>query len=242
MLGGGRLTISSEALCVAEGAESQLALRPGTYAAIHVSDTGTGIAPELQDRIFEPFFTTKAPGQGTGLGLATAYTIIEQQHGVLRFDSQLGVGSRFSVFLPHSQRAEAERGDARARPVRSGHGTVLVADDEDLVRGAVSNILRSAGYTVLDARDGLEALEILNGGANVRLVLLDVVMPRLGGPATLARIRERWPDLKVVLSSGYRDGRAIGTVPHEVRLLEKPYRAEDLLKLVSEELASEPGN
>jgi len=242
MLDGGRLTISTEALWVAEGTHSQLGLRPGSYAAIHVSDTGTGIAPEFLDRIFEPFFTTKAPGQGTGLGLATAYTIIEQQCGVLHFESELGVGSKFSAYLPLSQSAEAERSEARDRSPRSGHGTVLVAEDEDLVRSAVTMILQSAGYTVLGARDGLEALEILDAGANVRLVLLDIVMPKLGGPATLARIRERWPDLKVILSSGYKEGRTIGTVPHEVPLLEKPYRAEDLLKLLDQELSTELRN
>jgi PAS domain S-box-containing protein len=239
MPGGGRLTISTETLLLDEGAGNRMGLMPGPYAAIHVVDTGAGIASEFRDRIFEPFFTTKSPGKGTGLGLATAYAIIKQHSGILHFESEPGAGSRFSVYLPRSKAAESGRRDTSARRLQAGLGTVLVAEDEDLVRTAVTNILESAGYTVLGARDGVEAIELLDAGSAVQLVLLDVVMPRMGGPQTLACIRERWPELKVILSSGYRDGPGIDSLPVSIPLLEKPYRAEDLLELVHAQLSSD---
>ncbi|HEY6078151.1 MAG TPA: response regulator, partial [Polyangiaceae bacterium] len=204
---------------------------------ISVIDTGSGIAAEFRDRIFEPFFTTKVPGKGTGLGLATAYAIIKQHNGLLNFDSEPGVGSCFSVYLPRSNATESERTGEVRRSLQAGRGSVLIAEDEDLVRGAVTKILQSAGYTVLGARDGLEALEVLAAHSEVQLVLLDVVMPRLGGAETLTRIREQWPLLKVILSSGYKEGMGVDLLPSNVRLLEKPYRAEALLRLVHEELA-----
>lgn len=241
MPGGGKLTISTATLLVDEEAGNRLGLSPGPYAQISVGDTGSGIAPEFRDRIFEPFFTTKVPGKGTGLGLATAYAIIKQHSGVLHFESQPGGGTCFSVYLPHSKAGESEPIAEVSRSLQVGRGTVLVAEDEDLVRGAVTKILERVGYTVLGARDGLEALEILEARSEVQLVLLDVVMPRLGGAETLSRIRERWPTLKVILSSGYKEGMGVDALPLDVRLLEKPYRAEALLKLIHEEIPAEAG-
>jgi CheY-like chemotaxis protein len=230
--------ISTETLLVDEAAGSRLGLKPGPYAAIKVTDSGTGIAAELRDRIFEPFFTTKSPGKGTGLGLATAYAIIKQHDGVLRFESQSNVGSCFSVYLPRSKAPESAGTEAIEQSLPAGRGAVLIAEDEDLVRVAVTKILEGAGYTVVGARDGLEALEILAADPAVQLVLLDVVMPRLGGLQTLARIRERWPRLKVILTSGYKDGAGVDAMPPDVHLLEKPYRAQDLLTLVHDQLSS----
>ncbi len=240
---GGKLSIETETVHI-DGHQPELGLATGRYAVISVTDTGTGIALDVRDRIFEPFFTTKAPGKGTGLGLATAYAIIKQHSGVLGVESEPGKGSKFRAYLPLSSSAASspatgELENAPSLRLAAGKGTILVAEDEDLVRSAVTSILRRAGYVVLAARDGVEALELLESGCGAQLVLLDIVMPRLGGPETLVHIRRRWPKLKVILSSGYGD--AANALAMGAALLDKPYRAEELLRRVEEELGPEAG-
>ena len=240
---GGTLSIETETVDI-DGQQLELGLAAGRYAVISVTDTGTGMALGVRDRIFEPFFTTKAPGKGTGLGLATAYSITRQHSGVLCVESQPGKGSTFRAYLPVSSSAvsasvtrELEDGPNLPPPVAKG--TILVAEDEALVRSAVTSILRNAGYVVLAARDGVEALELLESGCGAQLVLLDIVMPRLGGPETLLHIRRRWPELKVILSSGYGDGAT--ALALDAVLLDKPYRAEELLRRVEAELDPKEG-
>jgi CheY-like chemotaxis protein len=195
------------------------------------------MSAHVKERVFEPFFSTKPPGKGTGLGLATAYAIIQQHDGALLVESREGVGSRFSVYLPRSAAVPLEATARRDEPLPGGCATILIAEDEDLVRSAVCSVLEGDGYRVLAAQNGLEALDLLEAHGDVELVLLDVVMPKLGGLETLSRIRERRPELKVVLSSGYREGASVESVPNGVHVLEKPYRSEDLLRRVSAELA-----
>jgi two-component system cell cycle sensor histidine kinase/response regulator CckA len=151
-------------------------------------------------------------------------------------ESQEGVGSCFSVYLPSSSARPLDAAPPLEPELPTGQGTILVAEDEDLVRAAVCGLLTTAGYSVLEARDGAAALELLDSGHTVDLVLLDVVMPKLGGPQTLARLRERWPALKVILSSGYRDGAGVDSVPKGMSVLEKPYRSDDLLRRIQAEL------
>jgi PAS domain S-box-containing protein len=238
MPSGGRLTIETALTNTGEhGAGRELGAAPGRYAVISVSDTGTGMSPAVRDRIFEPFFTTKEPGKGTGLGLATAYAIVKQHGGALQVHTEEGKGSSFSVYLPICEAPEGDAPSEPGAPLPAGKGTILVAEDEELVRSAVINILESAGYIVVGASNGLEALEILETGRNFDLVLLDVVMPKLGGPETLVRIRERWPQVKVVMSSGYRDGARYDSLPKGTIVLEKPYGADDLLLRLHEELS-----
>ena len=237
MPGGGRLTISTETISVGTEREThELGIAAGRYGVVRVGDTGVGMSRQVQGRIFEPFFTTKEPGKGTGLGLATAYAIVKQHAGALQVQSQEGVGSCFSVYLPTSDAAVLPSADALDPQLPPGQGTILVAEDEELVRSAITSVLESAGYTVIGAQNGEQALQILESGRAIDLVLLDLVMPKLGGPQTLARIRERWPDLKVVLSSGYRDGTRHEPIPKGMTLLEKPYRGDDLLRRLHEEL------
>jgi PAS domain S-box-containing protein len=235
MPSGGRLGIETELTHVDEaGAAPSLVAAPGAYAVISVDDTGTGMSAAVRERIFEPFFTTKEPGRGTGLGLATVYAIIRQHGGAVQVQTEEGKGSRFSVYLPICEPPQLSFLAERGTPVSTGQGTILVAEDEELVRSAVSTILQSAGYVVLTASNGVDALAILEARSDVDLVLLDVVMPKLGGPATLLQIAERWPKVKVVLSSGYRD--RYDDLPKGTVVLEKPYRAEDLLRRLHEEL------
>jgi two-component system, cell cycle sensor histidine kinase and response regulator CckA len=237
MPSGGRLTIETGLTGVdGHSADPTLVAAPGPYAVISVGDTGTGMSPAVRDRIFEPFFTTKAPGKGTGLGLATVYAIIRQHGGAVQVQTEEGKGSRFSVYVPICEAPQLTLGKELGAPLSAGHGTILVAEDEELVRSAVTSILESAGYLVLVAGNGVDALAIMEARDDVDLVLLDVVMPQLGGPETLARITERWPKVKVVLSSGYRD--RYDDLPKGTVVLEKPYRAEDLLRRLHEELSS----
>jgi PAS domain S-box-containing protein len=236
MPAGGRLALETETVRVDPARARELGVLPGRYAVVHVLDNGTGMSAQVRERIFEPFFTTKDPGKGTGLGLATAYAIIKQHSGALLVESQEGVGSRFSVYLPSSSERPHDIVPPFEQALPTGQGTILVAEDDDLVRKAVCGLLASAGYSVLEARDGAAALELLDSGRTVDLVLLDVVMPRLGGPETLARLRDRWPALKVILSSGYRDGAAVDSVPKGIRVLEKPYHSDDLLNRIQAEL------
>jgi two-component system, cell cycle sensor histidine kinase and response regulator CckA len=236
MPSGGRLTIETALASVAgHSTDAALVAAPGPHAVISVGDTGTGMSPAVRDRIFEPFFTTKAPGKGTGLGLATVYAIVRQHGGAVQVQTEEGKGSRFSVYLPICEPPQLSLVKEPGVPLSAGHGTILVAEDEELVRSAVTSILESAGYLVLAAGNGVDALAILEARDDVDLVLLDVVMPQLGGPETLARIAERWPKVKVVLSSGYRD--RYDDLPKGTLVLEKPYRAEDLLRRLHEELS-----
>ena len=226
---GGVLTVR-----VVVGAQAQGAgPRQGEFVCLEVRDTGEGIEPELMARIYEPFFTTKGPDRGTGLGLALVHGIVEQHGGWIECESAPGHGTCFRVFLP--------RGHAAALPtsVTAGQGeTVLVVDDEDALRGLARSVLERLGYRVLVAHDGLEAVELVAGGAPVDLVLLDQTMPRLSGPETLRQLRSIAPQLRVVLTSGYELGtRPLVLAGLEVEgFLPKPYTPDSLGAAVREAL------
>ena len=240
---GGRLTLETENVIInGRFRETHPWARPGRYVLISVSDTGSGMTPEVRERIFEPFFTTKEAGKGTGLGLATAYAIVEQHRGLLHVYTELGRGSAFKVYLPAASVLAADVGDKIDPGLPGGRETILIAEDEEQVRTAVMHILERAGYRVITTANGVEALRELEAhGDQVALVLLDVVMPEMSGPDTYARIRERWPRVKVLLSSGYTDhSRFTGSLPADVPLLEKPYRTEGLLNQIHQLLAHDP--
>ncbi len=207
--------------------------RQGEFVGLEVRDTGEGIEPELMARIYEPFFTTKGPDRGTGLGLALVHGIVEQHGGWIECESAPGRGTCFRVFLP--------RGHATALPasVNPGQGeTVLVVDDEEVLRGLARSVLERLGYRVLVAHDGIEAVELVAGGAPVDLVLLDQTMPRLSGPETLRQLHSIAPQLRVVLTSGYE----LATGPlalaglEVVGFLPKPYTPDSLGTAVREAL------
>ncbi len=206
MPGGGRLTIETAACMAADGEAEALALEPGDYVRIAVSDTGSGMPPEVAARAFDPFFTTKGVGKGTGLGLSQVFGFARQSGGTVRIDTELGRGTRVSLYLPvyageiDTAAQASEVGEAeRARPGE----VVMVVEDEERVRSYSVEALRELGYTVVAAGDGAEALAIIATGQPVSLLFTDVVMPEMSGRELARCARERLPALKVLLTSSY---------------------------------------
>lgn len=212
-------------------AAPELAGHPGAlpveYACVRISDNGVGMDGETLAHLYEPFFTTKGVGRGTGLGLATTYAIVREHGGFIRCSSTLGQGTRFSIYFPGGVAGEPVAVSGPPRAV-VGHETILVVDDEAVVRSVVDRVLRAAGYRVELCADGSEALDRFGSAlAGVDLALVDVSMPGLAGPALVQRLRELRPELRVLYLTGYRM-QAVG--PDAV--LEKPVSPEELLAAV----------
>ncbi len=205
-------------------------LPPGRYVRLSVADTGTGISPEHLERIFDPFFTTKPAGEGTGLGLATTYGIVRQSGGAIHVESREGEGTTFRIHLPRVEVAEIEPAAPPEAP-RGGGETVLLVDDDDQIRGLTEKLLRSGGYEVLAASSLAEALELHAARPDeIGIVLTDVVMPGGHGTDLAARLRERSPDLRLILMSGMGDG-DVG-LEEGASFLQKPFRRAELLGAV----------
>jgi PAS domain S-box-containing protein len=239
MKAGGRLTMETEDVLVdGRYRESHPWAKPGRYVLLTVSDTGEGMSLEVQGRVFEPFFTTKPPGEGTGLGLATVYGIVDQHRGMVHVYSEEGHGSAFKVYLPISERLASEVGSAVEHKASGGKETVLVAEDEELVRKVVTKILSRRGYDVISAPDGESALALFKERQDdVAVVILDIVMPGMGGPEVYEKMEEIRPRLPVLFSSGYSDAARFSEVlPTGATLLDKPYEEQDLLARLREAL------
>jgi PAS domain S-box-containing protein len=241
MPSGGELTIATANTEVSEdAAAAKSGQRPGRWVTITVSDTGTGIDEATRARMFEPFFTTKERGLGTGLGLSTTLGIVEQSGGYVRVESEVGRGSTFEVSLPRldvavEKRAEEETGPKRIR----GTERVLVVEDEASVRLLVTKVLASFGYTVLEARDGREALALaLKLDVPPDLVVTDVVMPRMSGREMVAALRKRWPAVRVLFMSGYSEEAVADPVvlASDAVFIAKPFRPKQLASKVREAL------
>jgi two-component system cell cycle sensor histidine kinase/response regulator CckA len=247
MPGGGALTIRTNAVTVEQPVQRGPELMPaGEYVLIEVSDTGTGIGKENLARIFEPFFSTKEVGAGTGLGLSTVYGIVRQTDGFIVVESQPGQGATFSIHLP---RIDAEPADEPKRPLPqadgdlTGSGTILLVEDEDAVRMFGARALRNKGYTVIEARSGEQAMEVLHGEDHIQVLISDVVMPGMDG-VTLARfVRMERPAIKVILISGYSEDVARdGIDPDEgIHFLPKPFSLKQLAGAVKQVMGSEGG-
>ena len=214
--------------------------RPGPHVMLAVSDSGQGIPLELQKHIFEPFFTTKEQGKGTGLGLATVYGIVKQSGGYIEVDSAPGRGTTFRIYLPRVDAATpaAERGPRAAAPT-GGTETILLVEDEDGVRELARDILRSNGYTVLEARNGAEALRLGEGHRGpLELLLTDVVMPRMSGRELAERMTALRADVTVLYMSGYTDDAVIrhGVLGSDTAFLQKPFTPAALVQRVRETL------
>ncbi len=232
---GGTITLQSSKTIDQELAEQGIELRKkGGYVRFDVTDTGTGMDKETQEKIFEPFFTTKEQGKGTGLGLATVYGIVQQSGGHLRVKSKLGVGTTFSVYIPTAtgdvkitKPVKPQIAAARVKPSDlAGDGTILFVEDETAVRSIAAKTLRKRGYTVVEAGDGLEALEILESGEhNFDLMISDVVMPGMDGPTLLKKGRELLGDAVIVFISGYAEEEFSELLAEEqdVTFLPKPF-------------------
>jgi CheY-like chemotaxis protein len=229
---GGRLTIEIQNVDLDESYAAQhAAVKPGPYVMLAVSDSGTGMDAATRARIFEPFFTTKGPGKGTGLGLATVYGIVNQSGGSIWVYSEPGRGTTFKIYLPRIDEAAAASRSAEVRPAAGGTETVLIVEDEEALRTLAVRILRSAGYHVLTARTGAEALQVIGQTpGSVQIVFTDVVMPEMGGPELARRIAESYPAIKVLFSSGYTDDAVLrdGVVDRAAHFIGKPYTRSGL--------------
>ncbi|MFN9704815.1 MAG: response regulator, partial [Planctomycetota bacterium] len=243
MPAGGSLAVEVAAVDVAElDVRAFGEGRPGPHVRFAIHDTGSGIAPELLDRIFEPFFSTKSPEKGTGLGLSTTLGIVRSHGGFMRVQSQPGAGSEFAVYLPAAAAAAppAAAETPGALPPR-GHGqTILLVDDESIVRDVFVRLLAAIGYDAEVAADGAAALAILRDpGKSVDLVITDLHMPGMDGMQLIQEIRRLQPDLPVVLASGFADKAdpaAIDTLGF-VAQLDKPFGMEALTKALASALA-----
>jgi CheY-like chemotaxis protein len=243
MAAGGKLTIEAgNAMLDAEYARVHDDVQPGQYVMVGVTDTGSGIAPELLERVFEPFFSTKPEGKGTGLGLSMVYGFVKQSGGHVKIYSEHGQGTTVKLYLPRVHQAEDALADETAAPVRGGTETVLVVEDDDEVRDTAVNLLGDLGYRVLKAREAMGALSIIESGVPIDLLFTDVVMPGpLRSPELARKARERLPGLAVLFTSGYTENAIVhgGRLDRGVELLSKPYTREALARKIRHVLANQ---
>lgn len=236
---GGRLTVTTRQVVVKKGSEAQYDLpEPGKYALISVADTGMGIDKKSQEKIFEPFYTTKEVGKGTGLGLSIVHGIIKQHNGSILVSSEPGNGTTFNIYLPLVEgHAVKEESKTSARPL-NGMETLLVAEDEGIVRNLMKKVLESAGYKVILADNGEDAVARFREHSDISLVLSDVVMPRKNGNEVLCEIRKIKPGIKVVFISGYATAviKKKGLFEKGTEFLTKPFTNVDLLQKIREVL------
>jgi CheY-like chemotaxis protein len=241
---GGRLTVeTADVELDEEDARRHVEVRPGPHVLLTVTDTGRGISDEVRAHLFEPFFTTKGVGEGTGLGLSTAYGIVKQSGGHIEVDSAVGRGATFRIYLPRTEAVPQPPGAARPAPgVPHGGETVLLVEDEEMVRNLVRYILRQEGYTVLEAANGMKALELCEQHQGpIHLLVADVVMPQMGGQELARRLLEKQPHLPVLFLSGYTGA---SPIPTDFRggeggnFLQKPFAPGALARKVRELLDS----
>lgn len=233
---GGDITVKAENVFVDENyARMHLEAKPGRFIVITVADTGTGMSPETLGRIFEPFYTTKEMGKGTGLGLSTALTIIKSHGGFVNVYSEAGKGTQFAVYFPALDAEEARRPSIESANLPLGHGElILVIDDEEAIREITAGTLETFGYQVLTASDGTEALALFaENRADIKVVLTDMLMPYMDGPATIRALHRLDPDVKVIGASGLTNQKP-GELNGVRMFLTKPYTAEKLLKALAE--------
>jgi two-component system cell cycle sensor histidine kinase/response regulator CckA len=249
---GGKLTVRTANVGAPEAAQLAYKGMPAAdYVKIEISDTGTGIPAEIRDKIFEPFFSTKEVGKGTGLGLSTVYGIVKQTGGFIYVDSEVGQGTSFLIFLPRhvaepevavepqitNGAAKEAAAEAKPRADMTGQGTILLVEDEEGLRSLNARGLRSRGYSVIEASNGVEALEALEekSGA-IDLVVSDVVMPEMDGPTLLKEMRQKNPDIRIIFVSGYAEDAFEKSLPEnqQFAFLPKPFTLSQLVAAVKE--------
>ena len=245
MPNGGKITVRTSNLAMQEREAAQRPpMQAGNYILLSVSDTGHGMDQKTKAHIFEPFFTTKEVGKGTGLGLATVYGVVKQSGGFIWVDSAPGKGTTFEIYLPQvSEPVRPSDGEARPAAIPRGSETILVVEDESGVRELTREFLKVSGYTVLEAKDGIEALEVASQHAGtVHLALIDVVLPRMGGAELAERIRAARPDTRILFMSGYAEytSNAAASLASQNPILQKPFSISSLVGKIREVLSEQP--
>lgn len=241
---GGQLTIATANITLSRTLRTgHDILIKGDYVTIDVTDTGHGIAPEHIEHIFEPFFSTKEVGAGTGLGLSTVFGIVKQTGGVITVESQINTGTTFRVYLPRYTGEEVIEGIEREIQTGdlTGHGTVMLVEDEDAVRMFSARALREKGYIVVEANSGERALELLNQGQKIDLLVTDVVMPKMDGPTLSKNVQNLYPNTKTIFISGYTEDTFRKDIDKHMRIhfLQKPFTLKELASKVKEVLKTE---
>ena len=247
---GGEIIIRTENVKLDETyTKTRDVVKPGDYVMLAVSDTGIGMDPETEAHIFEPFFTTKERGKGTGLGLSTVYGIIKQSGGYIWVYSEVGIGTTFKIYLPQTrEEAEAPKAADKTFETSRGTETVLIAEDEAIVRTLTRSFLEEQGYKVLEAADGEEAIRVCReyggSGQQIHLLITDVVMPKMSVRELTEQIAASCPEISVLYMSGYTDDAIVhhGILDPETNFLEKPFTADELLLKVREILDASKKN
>ena len=238
---GGKLTIETTNVFLDQDyAKKHIAVVPGPYVMLAVSDTGSGMDSGTQARIFEPFFTTKDAGKGTGLGLSTVYGIVKQSGGSIWVYSEVGQGTTFKVYLPRvDEGAEEYKRTAEREEIIQGAETILLAEDEDMVRKLAVQVLEMHGYRVLEAANGGAALLICERHKEpIHLLITDVIMPEMSGRELAVRLAQLRPEMKVLYMSGYTDNAIVhqGVLDEGANFIQKPFPTEALARKVRDVL------
>jgi CheY-like chemotaxis protein len=238
---GGTLTITAVNASLGEPSRPEQPAA-GDYVRITVADSGTGMTPEVLARAFEPYFTTKGSGKGSGLGLSQVYGVARQSGGAVSIETAAGVGTSVTVLLPRATAEPARPPPAAPTAVaRDGRITILLVDDDAAVRSITRQLLTQLGYAVVEAASGAAALDLLEGDGSCNVVLTDVAMPEMTGPALAREVRRRWPHLPVVFISGYADPEALAGPDGLRRFVRKPFRPADLAAQIEAALREDAG-
>ncbi|NNH60121.1 response regulator [Rhizobium laguerreae] len=240
MPGGGNLTIETANTELDERySRMHSEVEAGQYVMVSMTDTGTGMSPEVIERAFDPFYTTKGPGKGTGLGLSQVYGYIKQSGGHIKIYSEIDRGTTVKIYLPRRvAMTDARSGAAGAQPIPHGsvNDTILVVEDDENVRTMTAESLHELGYTVLQAASGIEALLLLEENPAVDLIFTDIVMPQMSGRQLADVVQEKWPTIRILYTTGYTRNAIVhnGVLDHGVSLLAKPFSLEQLAHKIRE--------
>jgi hypothetical protein len=240
MPGGGKLTIETANVVLDENSMGHMGVGPGPFCLLAVGDTGVGMTPEIKSRLFEPFFTTKEAGKGTGLGLSIVYGIVKQNNGEITVYSEPGIGTTFKIYLPMAEGPVEFSAPEPSLTGLRGTESVLLCEDEAVIRRLVRSMLERQGYTVIEAETPRKAMEIARDQRwTIDLLLTDVVMPETSGVELAKFVQQVRPEIKVLYMSGYTDNRISGSweLDRSIAFLQKPFTAATLARKIRETLA-----